>query len=31
MKKTEKMAEYLPGSLSDWWNRMWHLVSPEKN
>ena len=30
-EKTEKMAEYLPGSLSDWWNRMWHLVSPEKN
>ena len=30
-EKTEKMAEYLPGSLPDWWNRMWHLVSPEKN
>ena len=27
----EKMAEYLPGSLSDQRNRRWHLVSPEKN
>ena len=29
--KKEKMAEYLPDSLSDRRNRRWHLVSPEKN